>query len=91
MIFDAQLTNALKTAGPPLLFGLRLWASVCLALYVGFWHEGESEEGAKPVRLCPCSSDVNLFGYSKGIVNFNTEIPDGALDFRMTQQQLHGT
>ena len=23
--------------GPPLLFGLRLWASVCLALYVAFW------------------------------------------------------
>src|SRR5262249_55589896 len=26
-------------AGPPLLFGLRLWASVCLALYVAFWLE----------------------------------------------------
>src|SRR3954465_10255583 len=24
-------------ATPPLLFGLRLWASVCLALYVTFW------------------------------------------------------
>src|SRR3974377_362678 len=24
---------------PPLLFGLRLWASVCLALYVAFWLE----------------------------------------------------
>lgn len=22
---------------PPLLFGLRLWASVCLALYLSFW------------------------------------------------------
>ena len=35
----AVLTNAAKTAGPPLLFGLRLWASVCLALYVAFWLE----------------------------------------------------
>ena len=26
-------------AVPPLLFGLRLWASVCLALYVAFWLE----------------------------------------------------
>ena len=34
-----QLTDALRTAGPPLLFGLRLWASVCLALYVAFWLE----------------------------------------------------
>jgi len=35
----AVLTNAAKAAGPPLLFGLRLWASVCLALYVAFWLE----------------------------------------------------
>src|SRR2546426_2753052 len=26
-----------EAAGSPLLFGLRLWASVCLALYVTFW------------------------------------------------------
>jgi uncharacterized membrane protein YccC len=39
-IFDARrLTEALKAAGPPLLFGLRLWASVCLALYIAFWLE----------------------------------------------------
>lgn len=31
------MTYAAKAAGPPLLFGLRLWASVCLALYVAFW------------------------------------------------------
>ena len=35
----AWLTDALRAAGPPLLFGLRLWASVCLALYVTFWLE----------------------------------------------------
>ncbi len=33
------LADALRAAGPPLLFGLRLWASVCLALYVAFWLE----------------------------------------------------
>ena len=27
----------MSAAGPPLLFGVRLWASVCLALYVTFW------------------------------------------------------
>jgi uncharacterized membrane protein YccC len=32
-------TDALKAAGPPLLFGVRLWLSVCLALYVAFWLE----------------------------------------------------
>jgi uncharacterized membrane protein YccC len=36
---SAALPNALGVAGPPLLFGLRLWASVCLALYVAFWLE----------------------------------------------------
>jgi uncharacterized membrane protein YccC len=28
-----------QAVGPPLLFGLRLWASVSLALYVAFWLE----------------------------------------------------
>ncbi|HYZ84073.1 MAG TPA: FUSC family protein, partial [Bryobacteraceae bacterium] len=37
-MFDtARLTAELQRAGPALLFGLRLWASVCLALYVAFW------------------------------------------------------
>jgi uncharacterized membrane protein YccC len=35
----ARLGDALRAAGPPLLFGMRLWASVCLALYVAFWLE----------------------------------------------------
>lgn len=35
----AGLPHAFSAAGPPLLFGLRLWASVCLAFYVAFWLE----------------------------------------------------
>src|SRR3981189_2113498 len=35
----AFLKKAARAAGPPLLFGLRLWASVCLALYIAFWLE----------------------------------------------------
>src|SRR5260370_33923000 len=36
--FNAQrLTEAVRAAGPALLFGLRLWASGGLALYVAFW------------------------------------------------------
>jgi len=34
-----MLRDAARVAGPPLLFGVRLWASVCLALYVAFWLE----------------------------------------------------
>ena len=47
---------------------------------VGNWHEGDLEVGAKPSRLCPCSSDVNLFSYGECIIDFDAEIPDGALD-----------
>ena len=31
------MATAVRGAGPALLFGVRLWASVCLALYVAFW------------------------------------------------------
>ena len=36
-VLSAQLAEALGAAGPPLLFGLRMWAAVSLALYVAFW------------------------------------------------------
>ena len=36
------LEEALRAAGPPLLFGLRLWASVSLALYAAFWLQLDS-------------------------------------------------
>jgi uncharacterized membrane protein YccC len=35
----AASVNVVRASRPPLLFGLRLWASVCLALYVAFWLE----------------------------------------------------
>jgi uncharacterized membrane protein YccC len=39
-VFDARrVGEAWRSAVPPVLFGLRLWASVCLALYVAFWLE----------------------------------------------------
>jgi uncharacterized membrane protein YccC len=38
-MLGTPLTEALRAIVPPLLFGLRLWASVCLALYVAFWLE----------------------------------------------------
>ena len=34
-----RLQTALRAAAPPVLFGIRLWASVCLATYVAFWLE----------------------------------------------------
>ena len=34
---SAALTNEFRAAAPPLLFGVRLWASVCLAMFIAFW------------------------------------------------------
>jgi Fusaric acid resistance protein family len=33
----ARIVHALRFAAPALLFGLRLWTAVCLALYTAFW------------------------------------------------------
>src|SRR5580698_7170582 len=33
----ARIVGALRTATPALLFGLRFWTAVCLALYIAFW------------------------------------------------------
>ena len=38
-VLARRFEEALRAAGPPLLFGLRLWASVSLALYIAFWLE----------------------------------------------------
>src|SRR6516164_7545824 len=51
---SAALPNALRSAGPPLLFGLRLWASVCLALYVAFWLELDDASWAGTTAAIVC-------------------------------------
>src|SRR5215472_5524396 len=45
---------AAQAAGPPLLFGLRLWASVCLALFVTFWlqYDGPNWAGLSAAIAC---------------------------------------
>jgi len=52
------LTDALRFAGPPLLFGLRLWASVCLALYVAFWLELENAYWAGTSAAIVCQPQL---------------------------------
>jgi len=48
------LTDAWRAVGPPLLFGLRLWASVCLALYVAFWLELDTPSWAGTTAAIVC-------------------------------------
>jgi uncharacterized membrane protein YccC len=52
--WEAVLANAARTAGPPMLFGLRLWASVCLALYVAFWLELDNASWAGTSAALVC-------------------------------------
>jgi uncharacterized membrane protein YccC len=48
------LTKAAWAAGPPLLFGVRLWASVCLALYVAFSLELDNASWAGTTAALVC-------------------------------------
>ena len=55
---SAAISNALRSAGPPLLFGLRLWASVCLALYVAFWLELDDASWAGTTAAIVCQPQL---------------------------------
>ena len=41
--------------------------------------------------LCPGISDVNLFRYRKRVIDLNAEVSDGAFDFGVPEQELHGS
>jgi len=56
--WGATLATAGRAAGPPLLFGLRLWASVCLALYVAFWLELDNPYWAGTTAAIVCQPSV---------------------------------
>src|ERR1700745_3729165 len=72
-LFRRSLTGALSTAWPPLLFGVRLWASVCLALYIAFWLElpnaywaGTSAAIVCQPHLCAVCAGIVLAGTAFG-------------------------
>ncbi len=51
---SGRLIAAMDAVGPALLFGLQLWASVCLTLYVAFWLELDTPSwaGASAAIVC---------------------------------------
>src|SRR5258708_22166972 len=57
-----RIARALRAAGPALLFGLRLWAAVCLALYVAFWLELDNAywAGTSAAIVCQPSLGASL-------------------------------
>src|SRR5271170_3312893 len=63
LIFSGpQLRDLARTAAAALLFGLRLWASVCMALYVAFWLELDTPSwaGATAAIVCQPSLGASL-------------------------------
>src|SRR5262245_54851113 len=53
-MLGTPLTEAPRATVSPLLFGLRLWASVCLALYVAFWLELDNAVWAGTTAAIVC-------------------------------------
>src|ERR1700746_3140295 len=45
---------ALRSATPALLFGLRLWAAVCIALYIAFWLQLDNPSWARTSAAIVC-------------------------------------
>src|SRR5713101_9623074 len=56
------VAGALCSAGPALLFGLRLWVAVCLALYIAFWLELDNAQwaGTSAAVVCQPSLGASL-------------------------------
>jgi uncharacterized membrane protein YccC len=53
-----SVVAALHSATPPLLFGLRLWGAVCLALYIAFWLELDSPSWAGTTAAIVCQPSL---------------------------------
>lgn len=56
--WSAALANAARSAGPPLLFGFRLWASVCLALFIAFWLQLDNSYWAGTSAAIVCQPQL---------------------------------
>lgn len=54
----ASLISAARSAGPPLLFGLRVWAAVCLTLFVTFWLELDKPFWAATTAVIVCQPSL---------------------------------
>jgi hypothetical protein len=52
------VADALRSAIPALLFGLRLWAAVSLSLYIAFWLELDSPSWAGTTAAIVCQPSL---------------------------------
>src|ERR1700721_3837023 len=49
-----SVVAALRSTTPALLFGLRLWAAVCIALYIAFWLQLDNPSWAGTSAAIVC-------------------------------------
>ena len=42
-------------------------------------------------QICRCWLDVDLFRYCEGIIYLDPEVPDGAFDLGVAEQELHSS
>src|SRR5258707_15799205 len=54
----SELTSKIRSAGPALLFGLRLWVAVCLALYVTYSLELDNAYWAGTSAAIACQPQL---------------------------------
>ena len=53
-----SVAAVLRSATPALLFGLRLWIAVCLALYIAFWLQLDSPSWAGTTAAIVCQPNL---------------------------------
>src|SRR5258707_2237882 len=51
-------SGGFATGAPPLLFAIRLWASVCLALFIAFWLELDNPYWAGGTAAIVCQPQL---------------------------------
>ncbi len=56
--FGVNFQESLSAARAPLLFGLRLWASVCLALFIAFWLQFDNPAWAGGTAAIVCQPQL---------------------------------
>jgi uncharacterized membrane protein YccC len=54
----ARLIEVAHGTGRPLMFGLRLWAAVCLTLYIAFWLELDTPYWAATTAVIVCQPSL---------------------------------
>src|ERR1700676_3606118 len=54
----SRMASTLRSATPALLFGLRLWVAVCLALYIAFWLQLDNAYWAGTTAAIVCQPSL---------------------------------